>query len=340
LTWWGENGAMQGKVAFYVRSGNTSNPDNNWSPWAGPYKTSGESEVTCPPARFAQWKAVFLDPDGAAPPSLSWTSLAYQPKNVTPVIDDVALQEPGTRATGFASQGGPGSNTSVQLRTPHGPGALPSPPPLDADEAARAARIDIPPQGFEDKGYQSVLWSAHDDNDDDLVYAVYYRSEGEHDWHLLKDKLTQRFYSWDTTSMPDGAYYLKITASDSPSNPPDQALSTERESDRFEVANTPPRIENLRADSAGAAVKVSFEGISSAGPIARAQYSVDAGDWQIVLPVGSLSDSPKESYQFDISAAGDGEHTVAVQVTDRFGNSAAAKKAFSVSGHAAARASK
>ena len=340
LTWWGENGAMQGKVAFYVRSGNTSNPDNNWSPWAGPYKTSGESEVTCPPARFAQWKAVFLDPDGAAPPSLSWISLAYQPKNVTPVIDDVALQEPGTRATGFASQGGPGSNTSVQLRTPHGPGALPSPPPLDADAAARAARIDIPPQGFEDKGYQSVLWSAHDDNDDDLAYAVYYRAEGEHDWHLLKDKLTQRFYSWDTTSMPDGAYYLKVTASDSPSNPADQALSTERESDRFEVANTPPRIENLRADSAGAAVKVSFEGISSAGPIAHAQYSVDAGDWQIVLPAGSLSDSPKESYQFDISAAGDGEHTVAVQVTDRFGNSAAAKKAFSVSGHAAARASK
>ena len=169
---------------------------------------------------------------------------------------------------------------------------------------------------------------------------MYYRAEGEHDWRLLKDKLTQRFYSWDTTSMPDGAYYLKITASDAPSNPPDQALSTDRQSDRFEVANTPPKIENLRADSAAAGAKVSFDGISSAGAIARAQYSVDAGEWQIVLPVGSLSDSPKESYQFDISAAGEGEHTVAVQVTDHFGNSAAAKKAFTVSGHAAAHASR
>ena len=95
-------------------------------------------------------------------------------------------------------------------------------------------KIDVPPQGFQDKGYQSVLWSAHDDNDDDLIFAVYYRGEGEQNWRLLKDKITQRFYSWDTTTMPDGAYYLKIVGSDSPSNPPDQALSNEREADRFE----------------------------------------------------------------------------------------------------------
>src|SRR6202041_2835990 len=72
LTWWGENGATQGKVAFYARSGNTSSPDNNWSPWAGPYKASDSAVVTCPAARFVQWKAVFLDTDGTAPPSISW----------------------------------------------------------------------------------------------------------------------------------------------------------------------------------------------------------------------------------------------------------------------------
>ena len=40
--------------------------------------------------------------------------------------------------------------------------------------------------------------------------------------------------------MPDGAYYLKIIASDALSNPPDLALQAERESDRFEVDNTTP----------------------------------------------------------------------------------------------------
>ncbi len=44
------------------------------------------------------------------------------------------------------------------------------------------------------------------------------------EWLLLKDNLEQKFYSWDTTTMPDGGYYLKIVASDAPSNPPAAAL--------------------------------------------------------------------------------------------------------------------
>ena len=52
----------------------------------------------------------------------------------------------------------------------------------------------------------------------------YYRGENETQWKLLKDKLDQKFYSWDTTSLPDGAYYLRIVASDAPSNPPAVAL--------------------------------------------------------------------------------------------------------------------
>src|SRR5580704_15315376 len=89
LTWWGD-GAAQGKVACYVGSGNTSSPQKNWSAWAGPYKNAGGETVECPPARFVQWKAVFVDTDRGAEPNISWVSLAYQPKNVAPVIDDIA----------------------------------------------------------------------------------------------------------------------------------------------------------------------------------------------------------------------------------------------------------
>jgi len=134
--------------------------------------------------------------------------------------------------------------------------------------------------------------------------------------------------------MPDGAYYLKIVATDASSNPAGQALSTERQSDRFEIANTPPRIEDLRANTSASAVKVSFVGISSSGTIAQAQYSLDAGDWQIVQPVGQLSDAPKESYAFELSGLTPGEHIVAVQVADWLNNTTAAKATFSVPAHA------
>lgn len=332
LTWWGENGATAGKVAFYVRSGNTSSPEKNWSAWAGPYKNAEGESVSCPPARFAQWKAVFLDTDNGGTPSVSWVNLAYQPKNVAPEIDDIVVEDAGVRVTGFTPQPGGATSLPAQLRLPQHPGGTFQMPGMVQDaSAAKAAKApDLPPQGFEEKGYQSVLWSAHDDNDDDLVFTVYYRGEGEKNWRVLKDKITQKYYSWDTTTMPDGAYYLKITASDSPSNPASEALGNERESDRFEIANTPPKIENLRAKANGGGADASFDATSASGSVAHAEYSVDAGDWEVVFPVGVLSDAPREAYKFHLAGLATGEHTIAVRISDQFENSAVTKITFRV----------
>ncbi len=332
LSWWGDNGAADGKVAFYVRSGNTSTPEDNWSPWTGPYKGASGESITCPAARFIQWKAVFLDASQELPASISWVRLAYQPKNVAPVVDDVVVEDPGIRATGFPMQpAGAGSAAPAQLKYARAPGA--NPPIQISSGDTGGSKNEPPPQGFQQKGYQSVLWSAHDDNDDDLVFTVYFRGESEKDWRVLKDKLTQHYYSWDTASMPDGAYYLKIVASDSPSNPADQSLWSARESDRWMVANTPPRIENLRAGSGLLNTKASFDAIAASSAIAHAEYSIDAGDWQLIFPTDVLSDAPKESYFVQLPGLPTGEHTVAVQVTDDFGNTATAKTNFTVQAH-------
>lgn len=334
LAWWGENGATSGKLEFYVRCGNTSTPGKNWSAWTGPYKNASGEAVNCPASRFAQWKAEFLETDGGGAPSISWVSLAYLPKNVAPEIDDIVLQEPAIRVQGFAATpAGPGVAAPVQLHMPSrsnnafGPGNAVIVTP---ESNPQSGKVDIPPQGSHEKGFQSVLWSAHDDNDDDLVYSIYYRGEGERNWRLLKDKIVQKYYSWDSTSMPDGAYYLKIVASDSPSNPEGQALTAERESDRFVVANTPPKVEDLKAAPREAAAEIAFNAAGSSSSIARAEYSVDSGDWQIVFPVGLLSDAPKESYAFKVTPLSSGEHTIAVRVFDQYENSTAAKVTFTV----------
>jgi WD40 repeat protein len=335
ITWFGENGATQGKVEFYARSGNTSDPQDNWSPWAGPYKDPGATAIDCPPARFVQWKLVFLNgaSDEGGIPSVSWVSLAYLPKNVAPVIDDIAVQDPGIRAAGYPMPAnGPGNPTSVVLRGPHSANAASSVQIMTADQVA-GSKTEVAPQGFEQKSYQSVLWSAHDDNDDDLTFTIYFRGEGEQNWRLLKDKITQHYYSWDTSTMPDGAYFLKIAASDSPSNPAGQALWGERISDRFQVANTPPHIDNLRAGSGVLNTKASFDAVSASGPIAHARYSLDANDWQTIFPTGQLSDAPKESYYMELPGLTVGEHTLAVQVSDQFGNAATAKITFKVPPH-------
>jgi len=190
------------------------------------------------------------------------------------------------------------------------------------------------------KGYQSVLWSVHDDNDDELRYSVYFRGENQRDWLLLKDNVDQKFYSWDTTTMPDGAYYLKVVASDAPSNPPSLALKTERESERFEVDNTAPSIAKVEASatgmnadrSHGASYDISFIASHPTMTIERAQYSVDGGDWIQLAPTTGITDYKTEKYTFTVQGLAPGEHTVAVRAYDRFENVGVGKTTFTVAG--------
>jgi hypothetical protein len=337
--WLNENAASGGangsRVAVYARSGNTSDPDSNWSDWAGPYTNSTGDKIECPAARFVQWKAV-LRGGGAnsanAAPAIDWFSVAYLPKNIAPQVTAIAVQDPGIRVQGLSLPSvGSGTQGSAQLR-------MPQPPPTTSSSnssftvttistmgSSGSAHFDPIPQGTSQKGFESVLWTAEDANDDQIEFSVYFRGENETSWKLLKDKLDTKFYSWDTTSMPDGVYYLKIVASDAPSNPTGEGLSSERESDRFVVANTPPSIGQLTADSASAGVRVKFQASAPVSFIARAQYSLDAGDWTLIFPAGGLSDASKENYDFQLQKVLPGEHTVTVRVYDQFENVTSAK---------------
>lgn len=342
VDWWGASSSVSEKssgkgsskssstsrdprVEFFVRSGNTEDPGKEWSRWFGPYAKPG-SRSECPPARFVQWKAVIRD--GQPGDGVDWVSLAYLPHNVAPVIDAMAVQDPGIRVqSNIIVQ--PGQQQNVTLRMPQ----TSNPTGVVITQSGSAPKFEQPPQGVREKGYQSVLWTAHDENDDDLRYAVYFRGENETEWKLLKDQLEQKFYSWDSNSLPDGAYYLKIVATDAPSNPPALALTAERESERFVVDNTPPTVADLQAGEvkvqrssvAVSGVIVKFTARDATSSIERAQYSLDGGDWVIVTPAGGISDAPEEHYEFTVSGLSPGEHTIAARAYDRFENVGTAK---------------
>ena len=336
IEWWGPPAAASAKSSastsdprtqFFVRSGNTEDPGKEWSRWFGPYSKTG-SAAEAPSARFVQWKTVIHD--GRPGDGIDWVSLAYQPRNVAPVIDAIVLQEPGVRAQSVTIVLS-GQQQSVNLKMPPTPNIA----GITITQGTSPARFENPPQGFVQKGYQSVLWSAHDENEDELRYILYYRGENEREWKLLKENLDQKFYSWETTTLPDGAYYLKITATDAPSNPPATALKTERESERFELDNTPPVIENLRAGAYGRMVDqgrgprdevvVQFTARDAASSIERAQYSVDGGEWILVAPTIGINDAPEEHYQILLERLSTGEHTIAVRAYDKFENVGSAK---------------
>lgn len=333
MEWWSPPAGKEPKAAgspkeprleFYLRTGNTEDPGKEWSKWYGPYSASG-GQPEAPAARFAQWKAVIHD--GRPGDGIEWVSLAYQPKNAAPVIDGIMLQDPGVRAQGQP----PLATSAAPAAVLRFPPAAPAPGGgivVSQTQSSGSAKFEVPPQGTVQKGYQSVLWTAHDDNEDELRYAVFYRAEDESEWKLLKDNLEQRFYSFDTSALPDGAYYLKITVSDGPSNPPDKARKAERDSERFEVDNTPPAVGTIDISDTGSAGRVRFAATDSGSSIDRAQYSLDGGEWTLAAPLEGISDGKQESYELTLKGLKAGEHTVAVRVYDRFENVGSGKAVF------------
>ena len=304
----------QGNVELFARSGNVDNPDRNWSAWQEIDLAKG-AEITVPPARFIQWKAVLRS--GNPAPRVDSVTLNYLLKNVAPDFDDVTVQL-GVRYQPLPRQAGAEAA---------GPGAGSNPSTIRFEPAVPVIR---------DPDSIGVKWTVHDDNDDQMVYSVYYRGDGETRWLLLKDNLTDKSYSFDAALLPDGGYTIKVVASDAPSHSPGQALTAERQSARFEVDTTPPQIENLTAAVAGGQIRVAFRAADSFSAIRRAECSVDAGDWQFIEPVDQISDSKTEAYDFRLpvppdssggksAGAGELEHVVVVRVYDRYDNMSSAK---------------
>jgi len=304
-----------GNVDLYARSGNVDNPDRNWSPWKK-VDLAKNSETGIPSARYAQWKAVLHS--GSPAPGLDSVTLNYLPKNAAPEIDDVTVQ-PGVKYQPVSK------NSGISLSTESS----------GISFGGSIQHFDSPPPSSHDRESIGVKWSAHDENDDQLVYSVYYRGDGETRWLLLKDNLSEKAYSFDASLLPDGGYTVKVIASDAPSHSPGEALSTSRESRRFEVDTTPPRIENLAASIDTGKIHITFRAADNFSPIKRAEYSVDAGDWKYVEPVGQLSDAKTENYDFKIApdadkncspeAASATEHVIVVRAYDRYDNMGAAK---------------
>ena len=193
-------------------------------------------------------------------------------------------------------------------------------------------------QASKDRTAITVRWAAHDDNGDDLIYSLYLRGDGETVWRLLKDKITDKAYSFDADAdsrrrLPDQGGRLRRALAH-----PRRRPHRRKVSDRFEVDTTPPVISALKAT--GEAVdcegghcpqqfRVTFDAEDAFSPIAHAEYSLDAGPWQYIEPVGKLSDSRREHYELRISlhvvAGKTGEHLITVRAYDRHDNVGVAK---------------
>ncbi len=310
--------ADQGAYELYTRSGNVENPERNWSPWQKVTPNTGNAGI--PAARFVQWKAV-IEP-GARVDSVG---INYLPVNIAPVVDEIAV-EPGARATQNTQQSGQPQQVTINLPSAQNVLSYSQDPATGPLSAVR------------DRSAVTARWSAHDDNGDEMIFDVFVRGDGEKNWRLLRSRITERFYSFDSIRLPDGGYRMRIVASDAPAHTLGDALTGARESDHFIVDTTPPVLTGLESTLQGANVHANLVATDATSPIARAEYSIDAGRWQYLEPVGKLSDALTEHYDFTVplpartsredepgAVLDPQEHILTVRVYDRYDNVTAAK---------------
>jgi sugar lactone lactonase YvrE len=303
------------RVEVMSRSGNTSVPDATWTAWSSPYLQAQGEPIASEKARFLQLKVTLTGAAGETP-ILDTLTAAFLQRNLRPQVQSVSVHPPGEifqkpiSITGELEILGFDGPAPADVRTAAAP------------PAGAAARMAVAPataysRKMYQRGFQTFAWKAEDPNDDTLVYDVHYRKVGDDRFRVLKKGLTDAVLAWDTSTVPNGRYVIRVTASDSPSNPESLALAGDRESVPFEVDNTPPSV-TVAADGR-ARVTVTVKDDSS--HVRRAEYSVDGGRWQEVHPTDGISDALEERYEIPLGTLeGPSPHIVVVRATDLLGN--------------------
>jgi len=302
---WNATVAAGASVQLQSRSGNANEPNATWSEWSPLYGKT-EEQVLSPKARFLQVRILFRTQTGKTSPVFDRLTVFYLQANVAPSISRLEFLRPN----------------EVFLKLPDQEDVILGVERNLPETAAKKdeMRISMPARKTERKGFQTVVWDAADENGDTLRYGLAVKKDGEAEWRVLEDGWTETLYAFDTLSFPDGTYLLKLSASDSSSNPLGLELKSEKTSPPLVIDNSLPAVKNFTAARNGGALDVSFQAEDAYSYIEEAKVLVRPGEWRVVFPADGIADSRSESFKFSLKLPAGAENQVTVRVRDSYGN--------------------
>lgn len=269
-----------GGIELSTRTGNTSTPDTTWSGWSNAMTTA--ALVTSPPGRYVQVRARWTRADA----TLSEVMLPFVTDNARAVVLEITAHQKG------------------MIR--------------DTREGATASGGEAPKHN----SVVGITWRVDNPDADALRYRVWYRREGDTTWRdaLKPDEvLTKSDYDWDTASLPEGKYRIKVEASDEASNPPGQTEKHALVSQLVLVDNTPPVFQG-GVTVTGRRVKARV--VDGLGPIVRVEMAIDGRlDWRPLPASDGIFDTADEAIDADIAQlVAAGTHILAIRAFDSAGN--------------------
>ena len=293
-----------GSRAFSTRSGNSETPDTTWSRWQA---VGGDGAIDSPPGRFFQWKVRL----GGGDASVDEVTVSYREPNQAPRIEELQV----------AAQGQAFREGEMSPRTESVTQTLPGGQKVEYSATVSGGR-PIRELPIWARGMRTLSWRGVDPNGDPLRYRVLVRTEPDGDWIEIGKDLEASLLTWNTNTLADGRYRVKVEATDRDGNAVGEALTAEAVSEPFSVDNHAPEVTSLVAVREGERVFVSGAATDNEGWLQRLDLSVDDGPWRSLAPEGGLSDAPRLTFRTPVPDLEPGPHLLSVRAVDAAGNSA------------------
>jgi len=307
---------VRGEYAF--RCGNTARPDATWTDWQA--LTGGDAvyAIGAPPARYFQVR-VSLNAEGRKAPGLAgfWVerlAVSYVQKNQAPRLLAVAVNPPGVVFQKQPSMVQPGEPPDYGAAS-----TLEQPSHIQAALTRMSGAMQLP-KIFK-TGQVSLSWTDEDPNGDLREYAVDVRPVGAAAWTRLAAALREQYLNVDPDVLADGDYLFRVTVSDAPANPPDEAGADTLVSPVVTVDTRPPRLRALESGRTGKGMEFRIEAADERSPIHALEYSVDGGRrWEPLFPEDGICDQTLERAKLAVPALAAEVRQLLVRAMDHAGN--------------------
>lgn len=288
LSWRGER-SKGSELRFSARSGMSFEPDPTWSAWIEGKTRDDVDEISLaqiPPGRYVQWRAE-MGANGGESPVLREVRVSYRQENLAPRITSFTAMEPGEIVVAGAF------NPQSQVYEPVHPNRDGI---FTTIRAAQPAREERRLKTLWKQGFRTLRWQAEDANEDELEYELSFRPEGKDvGWLRMVEELSDDFYSFDSTVLPDGVYRFQLSARDRRAGVV-EGRRVEEISVPVVVDHTPPELSSRRR--AGSVVYVVVE--DRLNPLRRAEMSLDAKEWKPIVPRDGLLDGQSEELRISV----------------------------------------
>jgi hypothetical protein len=295
-----------------VRGGNRALPDDSWTDWSAEW-TGDDQAIDLQPCRYLQWRVRF--PGAGSAGRVTAVTVSAWRDNLPPVIDHFA--EERLQQMNFGPMGGRSDNVTQTFRSG-----------LQAEfsQGSVEDRLVAPDRVAVGRTVRIFTWAGSDPDGDRVTFDLEFRARGAAAWRPIVTGSPEMLGSWDTSTVTDGSYDLRLTARDGRDNPAHLAAASSRQLGPVTVDNTPPEVKDATFAPEEGGLRIRLEAADRASALAWAVVELPDGSRERLDPVDGICDSRREKWDAVVAWPRDGRTagprpwTFAVEVGDLGGN--------------------